>query len=119
MEEKKWSLLVTRLILILSPPFSHPRSTLNDFYIAELLLNKIVKKVIPNKLFSTLPLMIIHPMEKSEGGLTAIEVRAFQGLSFRAGARDIAVYQGKDTLDISTIVFDDIKQDEQSRRNKN
>ena len=34
-------------------------------------------------------------MEKTEGGLTMIEKRAFRELAFGAGAREVVLYQGK------------------------
>ena len=71
--------------------FSHPRSLLNDFYSAERLPQAIVKKVIGKKLISPAPAIIIHPMEKIEGGLTSIEIRAFTEMAY--GAREVAIYK--------------------------
>jgi len=89
-------------------PFSHPRSLLNDFHNAECLLQAIVKKLAGKKLISPAPEIIIHPMEKIEGGLTSIEIRAFTEMAYGAGAREVAIYQGKETLVISQIDFKQI-----------
>lgn len=40
------------------------------------------------------PVVVIHPMEKIEGGLTEIERRAFQELATAAGARETVVHEG-------------------------
>ena len=41
------------------------------------------------------PTVIIHPMEKLEGGLTMIEDRAFRELALSAGAREAVLYLGE------------------------
>lgn len=89
-------------------PFSHPRSLLNDFYIAESLLQFIVKKLVGKKLLAASPVMIIHPMEKTEGGLTLIEERAFLEMAMGAGARQVAFYQGDKALEPQEINFQEI-----------
>lgn len=89
-------------------PFSHPRALLNDFFVGERLLREIIKKLVGKKFMSPAPAIIIHPMEKTEGGLTMIEVRAFQEMALGAGARDVIVYQGRDTLDPAKIHFKDM-----------
>ena len=93
-------------------PFSHPRALLNDFFIGERLLQEIVKKLVGKKFIS--PAIIIHPMEKTEGGLTMIEIRAFREMALGAGARDVAIYQGKSTLEASAINFEDMVKQEES-----
>lgn len=89
-------------------PFSHPRALLADFFIAELLLKQIMQKLSGKKFTISAPVVIVHPMEKTEGGLTMIEIRALREMALGAGARDVAVYQGENTLAASTIVFKDI-----------
>lgn len=93
-------------------PFSHPRTLLRDFFIAELLLKQIIQKLGGKKLTLSAPVIIVHPMEKTEGGLTMIEIRALREMALGAGARDVAIYQGENTLAASTIVFKDIAQQE-------
>jgi len=94
-------------------PFSHPRSLLNDFYNAERLLQAIVKKLTGKKFISPAPAIIIHPMEKIEGGLTSIEIRAFKEMAYGAGAREVAIYQAKEALKDSEINFKDIVKQEE------
>jgi rod shape-determining protein MreB len=75
-------------------PFDHVRTPLADFYLAEILLKQLVKRVLPRKLFAKAPLLIIQPSDEYAGGLTMIEERALQELAFAAGAKDSLVYQG-------------------------
>lgn len=76
-------------------PFSHPRTLLSDFEIGERLLRYIFQKLSGNTIFKPAPAVVIHPMEKTEGGLTMIEKRAFKELAIGAGARDAIIYQGQ------------------------
>jgi len=89
-------------------PFSHPRVLFSDFEAGEKLLQHIIQTLSERKVFATSPEIVIHPMEKTEGGLTMIEVRAFKELGYGAGGRDVAVYQGKE-LPIYDFDFDSIK----------
>lgn len=75
-------------------PFSHPRVLFSDFHVAEKLLQNIFKLLTGEKILTLAPAVVIHPMEKTEGGLTMIEERAFRELALGAGARDVVVYQG-------------------------
>lgn len=75
-------------------PFTHPRTLLADFAAAEKLLQLLVKRVSGNAWFTPPPFVIIHPMAKTEGGLTMIEARAFRELALGAGAHDTLLYQG-------------------------
>ena len=53
-------------------PFSHPRVLFSDFEIAEKLLQHIILTLSERKYFAPSPEIVIHPMEKTEGGLTMI-----------------------------------------------
>ena len=88
-------------------PFSHPRTLFSDFHAGEKLLQEIIKKIIPKNIFSPSPAIIIHPMEKTEGGLTMIEIRAFKEMGYGAGGRAVVVYQGK-ALQPQTINFSEL-----------
>ncbi|WP_237065173.1 rod shape-determining protein [Microbulbifer guangxiensis] len=88
-------------------PFSHPRSLLAHFKAAELLLEGIFEKLGAERVFSSPANLVLQPMEKNQGGLTEVEVRAFQELGLGAGARRVYVYQGPEltrhTLDLSKV----------------
>ena len=77
-------------------PFSHPRSLINDFQCASKILMHAVRDVHRARWFAPHPRLIIHPMEKVEGGLTSIETRAFRELCLSANAREVSIYLGKE-----------------------
>jgi rod shape-determining protein MreB len=72
--------------------FKHPRTLLADFAVAERTLKHFIKKAVPN--FTPSPVVIIHPLDMLEGGLTQIEIRAFAELCSMAGARKVYVWTG-------------------------
>lgn len=75
-------------------PFSHPRSFVGNFACAEKILQHGVY-VIHNKSFiRAAPRMIIHQLEKTEGGLSDIEERVLHELGAGAGAREVIIYHG-------------------------
>jgi len=78
-------------------PFLHPRVLISDFEKAEKIMQHAIREVHKNyKYFRYYPSVVVHPMEKLEGGLTDIEDRAIRELMFGAGAYKIALYQGKE-----------------------
>ena len=81
-------------------PFSHKRSILGNFAIAENLLTESLKQIYEGSWFSPSPIMIIHPMELIDDGLTQIEVRALAELGAGAGARKVFVYTGDELTNI-------------------
>ena len=88
-------------------PFSNPRSLLADFQVAEKMLQFALREV-HKSFFTPSPRVIIHPMEKLEGGLTEIEDKAFRELCIGAGARQVVVYLGDELL-LHNIVFNKVK----------
>jgi rod shape-determining protein MreB len=102
-------------------PFSHPRVLFSDFYVGEKLLQHAFKQISNIKYLRPRPKVIIHPMEKTEGGLTMIEKRAFRELAIGAGAIEVKLHLGK-PLTIASIDFDKFEEDEgflQEAINKN
>jgi len=75
-------------------PFSHPRTLLSDFHIGEKLLQHLFQQLLKGSAISASPRVVIQPMEKTEGGLTMIEERAFKELALGAGACEVYVQQG-------------------------
>ena len=90
-------------------PFSHPRVLLSDFKVGERLLQYAFKEILSNTILPPSPRLVVHPMEKTEGGLTMIEVRAFRELALGAGARDAIIYQGRE-LSAQEIDFESLKE---------
>lgn len=75
-------------------PFSHPRTVIGDFAVAEKALRDGMKEAWPSRLLAPRPQVIMHPREVIEGGLTMIEERALQELALGAGARQASVWVG-------------------------
>lgn len=92
-------------------PFSHPRVLFSDFYVGEKLLQHAFKQINNVKYLRPRPKVIIHPMEKTDGGLTMIEKRAFRELALGAGAIEVKLHTGK-RLSIKSINFDQFEEDE-------
>ncbi|MCK5829788.1 MAG: rod shape-determining protein [Methylococcales bacterium] len=89
-------------------PFSHTRSLISNFEMGENLLKHTFIRVLKRSIFRPAPKVVIHPMEKTEGGLTNVEERAFRELALSAGARDVVVYQGHELL-MTGFNYEDIK----------
>ncbi|QCZ92194.1 rod shape-determining protein [Salinimonas iocasae] len=89
-------------------PFSHPRALLSDFYVGEKLLQHAFKNLSNIKNLRPRPKVVMHPMEKTEGGLTAIEERAFRELALGAGAIEIKIHVGK-PLNIHGFQFEEFQ----------
>ncbi len=78
---------------IAQPPFSHPRLLVGDFAAAQACLKALTEQARgPGLALRTE--MLIHPLEKLEGGLTQIEQRLFQELAAGAGASKAVVWSG-------------------------
>jgi rod shape-determining protein MreB len=77
-------------------PFTHPRTIINDFYAAEKLIQMIIQSIFQKRFISPSPVVIFHPMETFEGGLTMIEDKALREVMLGAGARESVIYQGSD-----------------------
>lgn len=90
--------LVNDMDVEVENPFSHPRQLLASFTKAEKILKHAFQQVFANKFLTPAPRVVIHPMEKLEGGLTEIEIRAFRELCVVAGAREVVVYVGAPLL---------------------
>ena len=78
---------------VASPPFSHPRMLVGDFTAAEACLKALVVETRGSGLVLKTD-MLIHPMERLEGGLTQIESRVFEELAAGAGASRVVVWSG-------------------------
>lgn len=90
-----------------SNPFSHPRLLVNDFLKAEKILYHGVRIVFGRRVFPPSPVIVIHPREKLEGGLTAIECRVFRELCLGAGARVVHLHVG-DELNVRHFKVSDV-----------
>jgi len=94
--------------LDVSNPFSHPRVLISSFVMAERVLMHGFREIHKNKFLSPSPIVIMHPMEKLEGGITDIECRVFRELAFGAGAREVHIHVG-DELDTNLFNMDHVR----------
>jgi rod shape-determining protein MreB and related proteins len=84
--------------------FDHPRSIISDFEVAEKTMQLFIEKVnAPKKKFFYVPTLVIHPLEKLEGGLTQVEARAFEDLGYRVKASKVYVWNGRALNDEEVI----------------
>lgn len=81
--------------IMLINPLDHPRFLIADFVCAERLLRYGIASVYGKSLLPRSPVLIIQPMEKTEGGITDIERRMYTELGLGAGARKVYVYDGR------------------------
>lgn len=87
------------LNLTASQPFTTNRLLVGEFTAAEKLLKEGVKALMRGKLFVPSPLILMHPMEMAEGGLSQLEERAIQELGHGAGGRKVKVHIGAELND--------------------
>ena len=76
-------------------PFSHSRSMVGDFQVAEKVIQYAVQKVHKNRFFSPAPRVVMYQLEKAEGGLSDVEIKVLRELALSAGAREVIVHEGK------------------------
>ena len=79
-------------------PFSSERLIVADFEPAERCLAELFRQLLPGPLELS-PRVVVHPLEKVEGGLSAIELRLLQEVCKGAGAREVEVWDGADLSD--------------------
>lgn len=79
-------------------PFAHPRTIFADFTVGEKLVQHGIRSMIGGFASASPALGIIHPLEKTEGGLTEIERRALKEMGLGAGFRECRVYTGPELV---------------------
>lgn len=85
-----------------APGFSHPRMLVGDFTVAQACLKSLLSEARGSGFVMTTP-VVIHPLEKVEGGLTQVEERLFQELAVGAGASKVVVWVGGPLSDIEVM----------------
>ena len=84
-------------------PFSHPRTLLGDFEVATKLIQYTTHEASKSKPFLSRNIAVIHPMEKTEGGLSFFESKALTELAQSAGMTRVHIHEG---TEIDTSNFD-------------
>ncbi|RXJ71966.1 hypothetical protein CS022_18365 [Veronia nyctiphanis] len=90
-------------------PFSHPRTLISDMYSADLVIRHGFSKLRSFRYFVSPYVVVVHPMEKREGGVTKVEKAALETLFKESGAREVLVYEGE-ALDPENIDYSHLYQ---------
>ena len=80
-------------------PFTTARLLVGQFQEAESLLRKAMGGIGNGGPFRVSPVIVIHPLEMVEGGLSEVEERAYRELAMGAGARKAFVHVGAPLAD--------------------
>lgn len=79
--------------------FDHPRTIIFDFVVAERTLQLALAELFRERTVRPAPVLVIHPLERIEGGLTWIEKRALLELGEGSGARKVYIWEGRTLTD--------------------
>lgn len=90
-----------------SNPFEHCRSFVADFYLADEVIRHCVQQLHLSG-FKPKPRIVMHQLEKVEGGLTSIEERVLLELAQGAGSRETVVYLGE-CINVKLETFEQVK----------
>jgi rod shape-determining protein MreB len=82
--------------------FDHPRTIIGHFEIAETFLRYVFALLVKSRIFVR-PIVVMHPTESYQGGLSQIEIRALRELGFSAGARIVHVWTGRELSDFELV----------------
>ena len=74
--------------------FTTERLLVGNFQEAEKTLSQCIKKSLGSGLIKKRPLVVIHPKEKTEGGLSEVELKVFKELALGSGAAKVFVHIG-------------------------
>lgn len=77
--------------------FSTERLLIGNFTVAQTLITKGIKIVMGKKFFA--PLILMHPIEKIDGGLSQVEERVLKDLAIIIGAQKVVLWVGNELTD--------------------
>jgi len=81
--------------------FSHPRTLIGDFTVADAFLKTLVAEARSG--FSLRTEILMHPLDRVEGGLSQVEERVFRELAMGAGASKAGVHVGATLSDPEVV----------------
>lgn len=84
-------------------PFTTARLLVGQFQEASSLLRKAIQEIGPGGLFTVSPVVVIHPLEMVEGGLSEVEERLYRELALSTGARTVFVHVGSPLTDAEVV----------------
>lgn len=85
----------TQSELTANAEFTTNRLLIGNFSCAEKLLKKLLSQVAAKGLLKLPPMVVIHRLEMTEGGLAQIEQRIFMEIALGSGARKAIVHTGE------------------------
>jgi len=88
------------MTVVADQPFTTKRLLIGQFSSAESALRRGFRGLLPKRWFIPSPEVVMHPMEKVEGGLSEIEDRIFRELALSAGAHKAVVWLGRELSDV-------------------
>ncbi len=83
--------------LLAASSFTSERLLIGNFTVAQTLLTKGIKIVMGKKFFA--PIILMHPIEKIDGGLSQVEERVLKDLAIIVGGRKIILWVGHELSD--------------------
>lgn len=87
-------------------PFTTSRLLVGQFAAADALLRKAIKDMLSGRgIFLVSPIMVMHPVEMVEGGLSEVEERVFIELAKGAGARKVFLHVGRPLSDTEVVAY--------------
>ena len=89
----------TPITVVSAEPFTTKRLLVGQFMTAERTLKKGFKDIFSSRWFLPGPSVVIHPIEKVEGGLSEVEERVLRELAVSAGANKVTVWVGHELSD--------------------
>ncbi len=78
-------------------PFTTERLLIGNFTAIQTLLKKGLKIVVGKKFFP--PIILMHPIEKVDGGLSQVEERILKDLAIIVGAQSTVLWLGQELTD--------------------
>jgi len=82
-----------------SQPFSTKRLLIGEVLVAETYLLEAVKGMFRKQWFRPAPVLVMHPLEMIEGGLSSVEERVLLELAEAVGGRQGVVWIGEELTD--------------------
>lgn len=90
--------------VIAEKPFSTQRLLIGEFYEAEAALKQALATSWQERWSRAAPVMLMHALEKSEGGLSGVERRVLAELALGQGPRRVALIRPGPVLDDATAL---------------
>ncbi len=88
-EVKVTHLETDKCIIRTCSALDHPRTLMGDFFAIESCLKEICADLLPKKSFSLAPIAIVQFLDKTDGGVTNVEIRAFREAILGSGSRQV------------------------------